>query len=369
MSTKYLVHCTATTAKTFKHGNWRGEPRWESNAVDALLTEGKIVHSTTNIWQSPEPRPHNLYDMNTSWMDESIQISYGVPHEIHTGVYPPEATPKYRVVQYQDGPTASTKDKFLRFDKQLPGSIVATCSFKSGAYLKKLQNVLGSENVEWTYGPTVPQVYKEHDAFTQPNMLWAYRNFCKYANSRPTEMQKLFGIVADNLKNNPEMKLVMLVQPHTQEEAVRINKDCREFFFSFGFTKQLSPYKDRVEVHTAIDWIDVLDIMSKTKLVISPAEPLGGPPFEAASYGVPIVLEHRTNPFIETNGRLMFPEVLTSAPGLTNQFFNQIQKLQTDSAFHHKHGNAYRSFVDGHATYSAYVRKLEEISKKRGWSV
>jgi hypothetical protein len=182
-------------------------------------------------------------------------------------------------------------------------------------------------------------------------------------------MRKLFGIVADDLKNNPEHRLVMLVQPLTADEAVRIKQDCRAFFFSFDFTKQLQPYGHQIEVYTAIDWLQVLDLMSKARLIISPAEPLGGPPFEAASYGVPTVLERSTNPFVERGGHLLFPEVLTAPKGFSGQFFDQLQRLQTDVAFHQKHGRAYQSFVDSHATYGAYVRKLEEISKKRGWTV
>lgn len=367
MNLKYLVHCTAPATVSFKHGNWRGEPRWESNAVDALLTEGKTVHSTTNIWLSEAPRPSNLYDMNPDWMEESIQISYGVPHEIHTGYYPPEAKPKYRVVQYHDGPSSATKDTFLKYDRELPGSIVATCSFKSGAYISRLQKVLGGQNVEWTFGPTVPRVYNDHDGFQQPNLLWAYRNFCTYADNDPRGMKTLFAKVADFLRQDTNARLVMLIQPHNAQSAEAIAKDCRAFFLSYSFTKPLTPYLDRVEVLTAIDWCQVLDIMSKTKMIISPAEPLGGPPFEAASYGVPIVMEQNTNPFLESPRNPMFPEVLMAQRGCSGQFFNQLERLFSDSAFYHKHGDAYRTFVEQRATYGAYVRKIEEIAAKRGW--
>lgn len=368
MNLKYLVHCTAPATVSFKHGNWRGEPRWESNAVDALLTQGKTVHSTTNIWLSPDPRPTNLYDMNPDWMEESVQISYGVPHEIHTGSYPPAAKPKYRIVQYQDGPSQQKKDTFLRYDRALPGSIAATCSFKSGSYLSRLQKVLGKDNVYWTYGPTVPQVFPAHDSFTQPNLLWAYRNFCKYAEHDRKGMTTLFGKVADYLRSDTNAKLVMLIQPLTAEQATAISQDCRAFFLSFSFTNALQPFLDRVEVYTALDWCQVLQLMSETKLIISPAEPLGGPPFEAASYGVPTIFERNTNPFIETKGNLLFPEVLRAPAGFSKPFFTQLDRLNSDSAFYHKHGNAYRNFVDQHATYEAYVNKLEEIATQRGWN-
>jgi len=305
--------------------------------------------------------------MNMDWMQESIQITYGTGHEIYTGNYPPEADPRYRVVQYQGGPTVQHKDSFLKYDRREPGSIVATCSFKAGNYFDNLQNILGRENVVWTYGPTVPEVHYEHSAFDQPNMLWSYRNFCDSTILNPKGMNQLFGIIADNLRNDPNAKLVILAQPQNPEQSKAIEEDIRAFFFSFGFSKQLHPYQDRVEILTAIDWLQMLELMSKTKLIISPAMPLDGPPFEAASYGIPTILDVNMNPFINKNKALFFPEVLSAPAGFSPQFFNHLQRLNTDRAFYESHGNAYRKFVDENATYSAYVKSLEDIAKQRGW--
>lgn len=368
MTLKYLAKLTALVTTTFRADNHRGEPRWERNAVDALLTQGKIVHSTNRIWHSALEKPANLYDeIHQEWMDESIQISYGVPHEIYTGHYPDNCDPKYRIVQYQDGPSEQTKDTFLKYDRRLPGSIVATCAFKSGNYLARLERTLGKQNVEWHYGPTVPEIFPDHDSCSQTNLLWAYRNFCAYAERDPNGMRKLFNKVAGYMKESPDARLVMLVQPSSHANSLLINKDCRGYFFNFPFTKALTPYKDRVDVLTAINWYEVMEIMSKTRLVISPAEPLGGPPFEAASYGIPIVLESTTNPFCITGGAKLFPEVLTAAHGISPQFFNQLDRLNSDPAYYRKHGNAYRNFVGQHATYESYVNKLEDIAKQRGW--
>ncbi len=366
---KYLCHLTAPVTTTFNADNYRGEPRWERNAVDALLTQGKTVHSTNRIWYSELAKPSNLHDeLHLDWLEESALISYGVPHEIHTGSYPEAADPKYRIVQYQDGPSEKTKDTFLKYDRRLSGSIVATCAFKSHDYMAKLQAVLGTGNVEWTYGPTVPCVHEDHDSFTKKNLLWAYRNFAYFAEHHPNGMMRLMEKVSKYLKDDPELRLVILVQPNSDSEENRrvIQTDCRQYFLSFPFAKVLHPYLDRVDVHTSIHWHQVMDIMSNTRLVISPAEPLGGPPFEAASFGIPIVLEQGTNPFID-NGRPMFPELLSAPHGFSDSWFEKIEKLFADENYFHTHGNAYRAFVKQHATFEAYVRKLDEIAAKRGW--
>ena len=364
---KYLVHLTAPVTTTFKADNYRGEPRWERNAVEALLLAGKPVHSTTKIWLSDLPKPVNLYDMNLDWMDESIQISYGVPHEIHTGVYPAEANPKYRVVQYHDGPTEATKDTFLKYHRNNPGSIVATCCFKSGAYIQKLQNVLGRENVEWTYGPMLPTVFENHDSFSQPNLLWAYRNFCSYADLDPHGMEQLFGRVAGYMRSNPALRLVILAQPHNEISKAALEGDCKAWFLNLFSAREMKVLADRVDVLTNIHWHQVLDIFSKTRLVISPAEPLGGPPFEAASYGIPIVLERSTNPFVDESGCPLFNGLLSASHGFSNEFFNLLDQLYHHQEFYQSHGNLYRSFVKQHATYETYINKLDEIAKKRNW--
>ncbi len=360
---KYLVHLTAPVTTSFKADNHRGEPRYERNAVDALVTAGKTVHSTTYIWQSALPRPANLYDMRLDWMKESIQVSYGVAHEIYTGHYPAEANPKYRVVQYWDGPTNETKDSFLKYHREDPGSIVATTSFKSWHYLSRLEMILGRENVEWMYGPMVPEVFEDHDSFNQPCLFWAYRNFCDYVKNDPLGMRALFAMVGDYLRQNHDLKLVILV--HGSDVPP---KNLKTWFLDFSFATSLKPQSDRIDVVTGLHWSEMLDLFSKTRLVISPAGLLGGPPFEAASYGVPVVLSNEVNPFIDSNRNALFSGVLSAPQGISREFLSHLNRLYGDSDFYHQLGNAARAFVKQHATYEAYIRGLEGIAVKRGWS-
>lgn len=367
MDTKYLVHCTARASISFKHGNWRGEPRWESNAVDALLDQGRTVHSTTDIWLSPDPRPPNLYDLNMDWVEQSVQISYGVASEIYTGAYPAGLNPKYRLVQYYDGPTQETRDTFFKYAKNAPGSIVATTAFQAGLQSSRLKQVLGAENVEWVAGPTVPCVHWDHCSFEQTGLLWAHRNFVGLAEHQTNEMKKLFSLVASWLNTDPALEVVMLVTWPSIEIGNRFKQDGLDYFFSFACTTPLTPFKDRVKVHTSKHWIEVLEIMSKTKLVISPAEQFGGPPFEAGSYGIPSILQRQVNPFVSENGQPLFPEVLGVQQGASQEFLNTLERLHTDRDFYCKHGNGYRKYIDKYATYAAFVARLEEIATRRGW--
>lgn len=366
---KYLSHLTAPLSG-FKSLNLRGETRHEANILESLVVCGKTVHSTTDVWRSTSPRPDNLHDFKEEWLDESVLMSYGVPGNIITGYIPERAfDSKYKIVQYQDGPAKGSQadSTFLKYHKNNPGSIVATCSFKAWVYLQRLEETLGKENVEWVYGPTVPQVFENHDSFNQTNLLWAYRNFCSYADNDHKGMQTLFNKIRDYLNSNTNLTLTILAQPNNESSKEALSGDCHSWFFTLPFSGALLPFKDRIKVKTNLHWYEMLELFSKTKLVVSPAEPLGGNPFEAGSYGIPMILEQQTNPFVDSNSNSLFPEVLTAPRGINNQFLEKLDNLFFDSVFYNKHGSAYRNFIKQHATYEAYVNKIEEIGKKRGW--
>lgn len=366
---KYCVHLTAPITTTPKADNHRGEPRLERNIFDALITGNRTVHATNGIWLSQDPCPPNLCNgLNTDWLDDSTLISYGVPKSISTGYFPVEAEQcKYKIIHYQDGPSHETKDTFLKFDRANPGSIVATTSFQAWEYQSRLEKVLGKENVEWVYGPTVPFTVDTADNFNQPVLLWAYRNFCKYADERPREMKMLFDWIAVQLYHEPNLRLVILAQPNNESSKLALQGDKLQWFLNFPFASSLKNKPDQVKVLTNIHWHEMLEIMKETRLIVSPAEPLGGPPFEAAMYGIPTVLENGTNPFHDRNRQPLFPGLLTAPAGISNPWLEQIGRLFHDHDFYIKHGSAYRSFVKEHATYQAYLNQIDAISKKRGW--
>ena len=101
--------------------------------------------------------------------------------------------------------------------------------------------------------------------------------------------------------------------------------------------------------------------------MISPAEPLGCTAFEAAIYGIPVIVNNQVNPFMTENYGTFFPEVLTSDRSVSDTFLGLLNQLQNDHMFYRKHGDAYRTWVKNHASYAAYVRGIEEISAQRGW--
>lgn len=362
---KYLVHLTAPVTTNLSADNYRGEPRWERNCVSALLSQHRQVHTVWDIWQSKETPPPNLHSgINKDWLAESRMITYGVPATTNIG----DVRAKNYIVQYLDGPSHQTKDEFLKFDREKPGSIVATCSFKSWVYIKRLKDVLGEENVEWVQGPTVPFVVDGADNHKQTYLLWSYRNFEKFTREDPVGLDRLFGVIAGYLKEDPSLRLGMVINPDRPETHAAIQADKMGWFFNLHPIRNVRPYMDRVDIFYNIHWHQMMDLMSKTRLIISPAEPFGGPPFEAAMYGIPSVLGHESNPFIDSVRNPQFDELLTAPQGkICDPFLQKIDRLFRDHTFYRKHGDGYRAHVKQYATFEAYVRQIEEIAKKRGW--
>lgn len=370
MSLKYLCHLTAPVTSKLSSDNHRGEGRWERNVVDALTTQGCEVHTTTAVWHSSLQTPKTYHDnVNQEWVNDSIQISYGVDKKIYTGYYPDGLDPKYRIVQYFDGPTEKTKDSFFQYDRKNAKSIICTHSFKAWEYERRLENVLGKENIEWVIGPTVPFVVDEADNFRKPILFWSYRNFISYVVDYPTEMKKLFDKLFSYMKEDPTLQLKILIHfSHGELYRNEIYADPIGWFLNLPFGKQFSTYKDRIELVWHLDWFKILEIQKETCLNIAPAEPLGGPPFEAGMYGIPMIFQNEINVFQDRNRNLCFPEVLQAPRGINDSFLTFLDQLRYDKDTYHKYGNACRNFIKQNATYEAYVNKIKSISEKRGWS-
>jgi hypothetical protein len=318
---KYLIHVTAPIVTSIDADNLRGEPRYERNIFAAAIASGRDVHTTTPVWRSSSTPPKNLHDgLNKDWQEDSLLITYGVTGNPHI-----TAKAKNYMVHYLDGPNDSTKDDFLKYHRESPGCIVAVCNYKAWNWFTELQRVLGEDKVEWVQGPIVPYVVENADNFNKQYLTWSYRNFWALAQNEPDNMVSLFRQVALYLKNNSKLRVAIIV--------------------------------------------GLWDIWENTKAIISPAEPLGYPPYEAAMFGIPTILRKDTHPFQDGSGGVLFPEILTapSSSLINTTFLSTLDKIVKDSSFYKKYGNAYRTHVNNTATYAAYIKQLDAIVAKRGW--
>lgn len=362
---KYLIHVTASVSSTINGDNLRGEPRWERNVLDAFVSSGADVHTTIDLWKSPEPMPSNMHSgIVEEWLDDSVLITHGIMRNPHI-----TSRAAHYVVQYHESPDAEHRHKFLKYEQEQPGHIIATTTSPADHYHGRLIRNLGAEKVEMVVGPVVPRVYSDADNWRKPIFLWSYRNFYTIARETPQTMTPIFSKVREWLEKEPNTRLVIIVGSWEHQELGHdpAPEVMKKWAFTYPFMNQLAPYANRVDVRANLPWHKVIDILKETRLIISPAEPLGCPAFEAGMFGIPTIVNQDINPFQSDDRKPFFPEVLVSPRKGPGAFLNQLERLYQDPVFYHIHGNAYRDYVGDNATYGAYVARMNEIFMKRGW--
>ena len=342
----------------------RGEGRWERNVLNALLTNGKTVHTTRHIWDAPEPRPANLYDgLNEAWMHESVLLVHGAGRSL----YIERDDARAYIVHFYETPFGQAADDFKRYLSQ--GRIVATvCTFNPYIY-NKLAQPFGAQNVYRTPGPTVPYTVDDADNFRKPNVTWIYRNFREFLEDKPGEIATLFRFLAPVLQKEPDMRVSIVIGLW---DSVRFGTspsidELREWALGFPVMNEFKHLFDRIDFYVSVHWKDILALLSETRWIISPAEPAAAPVYEAAMFGIPTIVNNGISPLMTLTGGTLFPEVLTAPRQINAPFLNTLDKLQNDHAFYRKAGDAYRKYVKENATFKVYTEQLDKIVQERGW--
>jgi hypothetical protein len=358
---KYLINLTSDVYNSLEDGNFRGEPRWERNVVAALLQNNKEVHLTREAWKA-EKKPDNLYNgTNSQWLDDSVLITHGIGTQLHVT----SIAAKY-IIQFHEDPIDSVRNQFLSYGK----NIIATTDSKNPFTYERLTKSLGQENLFHVPGPMVPKVYLEADNFKKPNLTWIYRNFTSFIQEKSNDMKKLLEYLDTIIGQDPSVRIKIIIGLWDTWGPLGGNPSSdqlKEWAFTFDSFKFFIHLKNKFDFYCNLDWSQVMSILQDTRYCISPAEPLGCPAFEAAMFGIPTVVNKDVNPFMTQKNGVFFPEVLKSNRAIDNQFLDLLDKLQNDHSFYLKHGNAYRTWVKDNATYSAYVKQLEDIMTIKGW--
>jgi hypothetical protein len=289
-------------------------------------------------------------------------ITHGVDQNLHIDF---EAK-KYIVQLHQSlFPETITKFKSYRDD------IVVTTDSQNPFTYKKLCEQIGQDKVHYLAGPMVPEVDFNADNFRKPYLTWSYRNFWMYLRERPKDLKLLFDLLKNYLRDEPELRIKIIVGSWDIWSSLGRNPthlQLQEWAFSHEALKPFESIKDKIDFYANLHWYKVIEILKETRYIISPAEPLGCPAFEAAIFGIPTIVNNEVNPFMTLNKKTMFAEVLKTKNSVTPEFLNYIGKLQMDKNFYTQHGNAYRKWVNENATYRAYVNSIEKIIKQQGWT-
>jgi len=371
---KYIVNVTGPIFDRIDGGNLIGEGRWERNVLDALVRDGREVYvvpwknggtytpGQVRVWQSPEPKPKNLKDFCEL---EDITNTVFISHSPHGYLDIPVKAHRY-ILHWFNGPDAPADKEFRDFSNQNSGSVVATYSFltRTNHYLARIDR----QNLVHMHGPTVPKIYFDKNNFREEYLLWSSKLLYSWAEDNRMQkfLIKLFTWCCSVMLEDSVLKLVLLFgsagRYTTQEEVIN-------WFWNNPVSQPLQKMKERIVFLNRIPWYQVQETLSKTRLVITPHILYGGPPYEAAAFGIPIIMSKQNNPFQSSTHISLFSEVLAVDDSYhNNDFFIFLDRLYRDESFYISTGSAYRNFVSENASYKAYLVDLDKLCKDRGWT-
>ena len=362
---KYLLNVSVDITSSLISENFRGEGRWERNVLNALLSCGKQVHTTRDVWKYHEAPPKNFHNgIDESWMCESILMVHGAGRSL----YIERDDARAYILQFHEIPFGDARQELLRYLGM--GRMATTLASLNRFTWDKLAGSIGASNVYHVPGAMVPYVDEGSDNFRKPYVTWIYRNFKSFIEESPNSINSLFTFLRPLLKNEEELRIAIVVGMwDTTKFGVSPDvNDIRQWALSFPVMKQFSDIFSRIDFYVNINWYDILKLLENTRWIISPAEPLGCPAYEAAMFGIPTIVNKGVNPFITLDGGSLFPELLVSTRNIDGEFLGQLNRLQTDHFFYRKTGDAYRKFTEDRATFSAFVNDIDRIVEERGWN-
>jgi hypothetical protein len=360
-----LLHMTSRIQNALNDGNLRGEARWERNVLEALISHGIQVHTTLNVKANDQLElPSNFHNgVNLDWIQDSIYISHGSPSNAY--LPPLGISCKYYLIQWFNGPQIETARSLQNLIDTNPSNTILTTNFLSGGYYAHLDARFPGR-VRHIEGPAVPDVDLTIDNFNKNILLWAYRDPMQFLVV-PSTIQ-LCNWIKVQFEKNPNLRLVFLMGELESNLIGKWNfQGHHHIFNTYSSLSPLKAYQDRIDFKYDLHWHEVLNIYKETKLVVSPARPLGGPPYEASMFGIPIVLEDKINPFQDNARHAFFPELLTAPCGVNQVFINHLDKLSNDHNIYRKHGDAYRNYVAKKATYKGYIQNLNNMFDELKW--
>ena len=134
-----------------------------------------------------------------------------------------------------------------------------------------------------------------------------------------------------------------------------------ERIFESPIMQILNPVRNRITVAQKMGWDKILQVVSNSKLSITPtSERYGGPPAEAGAYGIPYVTDDRPTMFGMFTDRLCASSM--------QERLAIYDRLMDEHTFYRQSGDSYRKFIQTHHTYDAFIRNLFRILSERGIS-
>ena len=328
----------------------RSEPRWELQACEALLSSSEIssVCTTKPIWNSSLPKPSKLHDE----IDPTTFL-------LLQGFQPELRTLETNGVIINTYAHVSPESMLFLAEKYKEKAVFATGWVGDLDRERRLREIVGPGHIE-----ELPLPHIQNPIYSRPFdnkiLLWSQRGTAPDNQSarpaEPSDRTSIFKWVATQLSKTDLEFHVLTALNEPDLDFIGISS-IEEVFWNMKDSEVLKDFKDRIILHPGLGWSKVLELYTKTKLMVCPIS-LGGAPIECAMHGIPHVSYTVDGPLVAAPVRLEAATI--------SEHLNHLDRLLDDKEFYEYVGESQREFVNKHYTYSNFISKLTEITSRRG---
>jgi hypothetical protein len=357
---RFVVNLTSpNVTESLKHGNFRGEPRWERQATEALLELGHPVHTISNgTWSPSNTKPHNLhYCISNELAKEAVCLAHDFQPDSVPPIFKSSIFNMFSTHYFRDIP-----EKVTNYKNIYKQNLVFTQGYLNSQNEKDIIKAVGKEYVEYLGCPSANKVHYQ-DNFNKPNLVWLSRGVHLHAfpGKENPELIQFIDWVKERLEKDSNLKFFIITGLSQRDmDWQKWNCTVEERVWQSTVIQRLNSVKSQVVIPVNLDWCEVLDIMADTKLSISIApDRWGGPPVEAGMFGIPYVAPQDHSLYKHMGAGLLEASHLTDRIKLYTQ-------LMDNHEMYRSHGDLYREFIKNNHTYESFQKQLLSILKKRG---
>lgn len=365
---KYAIDILTRAEGSLEGDNLKGERRWERQAARALLSAERHVGSLRDAWGAPDtPRWDGVVGV-----DGRTLITQADPGNVR---YRPGADKLVSNV-FCGLTDDAVREIRLAVAEMGRERVFLSHSFQVHVSLRRLPLDL-HDLIHWVPVPAVPNVRHDADHFTFKTLLWSARAIAFRLRDPLPSILVLLDWIRSCLAEDPTLKFEVMA---SEERMGQAEADAYVWGFE-AFEHAFRSVRDQVIIHPSTAWLDVMRILERTKLVVSDPTAFGGPPIEAASFGIPVPatkcsLFHEITPeqamwyladaeYHEkpTKG---FPELVVIG-GFRyggddpHALVDVLDRWHRNADDYHRVGNACRRYVDETYTYASFVRRLDAL--------
>lgn len=356
---KFAVNLTSpTVVDSLKKGNYRGEPRWERQAVEALLEGGHEVYTLMDgSWSPPHTKPGNLhYTVNSNIAKDCV----GIAHDFQPASVPPifkaQIFNMFSIHYFRDLP-----DKVQEYKNKYGRNLIFTQGYYGTPNEQDIIKAAGQDYYEYLPVPGIPKIH-DVDNFNKKRIVWLSRGIHLHAfpDKENPELVPFIDWVKSKLEQDNQLEFFIIPGLGQRDmDWQKWNCTVEERVFQSPIMQRLNPWRSQIKVVCDVGWDEILDIMADTKLSVSVApDRWGGPPVEAAMYGIPYVSPAHPHCFMHVGGHIS-----THAIGDRIRAYD---KLFTDHNHYRSTGDSLRNFCRDHYTYESFRNHLMRMLAARG---